>query len=213
MLNWSPEDRVSEAITWILPVRNGLPFLRATLESVAGQTHRQQQIIAWDNGSTDGSVDVLRTYIPHRIPGKVVADRPLPLGQCTAAMVELADTALIVHTDQDDVSYPNRIAAQIEFMHKHPEVGFSGSQADFIDGDDRPFPERAYQVFEDDATLRWATPWISPFIHSSMMFRREAALRTGNFRVVPGVAWDDQDMWLRARGQRIKRYKRRSPIR
>ena len=174
-----------------------MPFLRATLASVARQTVRNHRIIAWDNGSVDDSVAEMRRWIPERIPGVVVADSPLPLGDCTRAMVEMAQTELIAHTDGDDVSLPDRLETQLKFCQEHPEVGFVGSLVEHIDENDQIIEYYQPRAL-DDASLRWDVRWECPFVHSSVMFRRSAAIAAGNFRVTPGIAWDDQDMWLRA---------------
>lgn len=172
-----------------------MPYLRSTLESIGRQTWRNHRIIAWDNGSSDGSIEELRQWIPARIPGIVITGWPLPLGDCTGTMVGMARTELIAHTDQDDISLPHRLENQIAFLDKHPEVGFLGSTVEYIDDQDRLLT--GWKPLQDDASLRWMARWRSPFVHSSMMLRRSAVLAAGNFRVTAGVAWDDADMWMR----------------
>jgi glycosyltransferase involved in cell wall biosynthesis len=44
-------------VTWLLAVRNGMPFLPETLASIEAQTYRDWQVLAWDNGSADGTVE------------------------------------------------------------------------------------------------------------------------------------------------------------
>ena len=59
-------------VSWLMPVLNGMPYLRELLDSLVAQTYPHHEIIAWDNGSTDGSVALLQAYIPSRIAGRVV---------------------------------------------------------------------------------------------------------------------------------------------
>ena len=112
-------------VTWLLPVLNAMPHLRDTLASMADQSWHLHHVIAWDNGSSDGSVEELRRWIPHRLPGRIVTDRPAGLGASLAAMVELADTELCARIDSDDVNEPDRLRAQVELMTGRPEVGTS----------------------------------------------------------------------------------------
>src|SRR5258708_4609867 len=90
-------------VTWLLPVRNAMPFLPQALAGIAAQSCRGATVLAWDNGSTDGSVEVLREWIPARLPGRVEWARPLPLGLCRAEMVRLATTEYCACADADDV--------------------------------------------------------------------------------------------------------------
>src|SRR5437870_1083178 len=123
----------AQRITWLLPVKNGMPFLTETLHSIAAQTYQNFEVIAWDNGSTDGSVAELEGWIPGRLPGRVITGNPLRLGASLAAMVEMAETELLARIDADDVNDPARLAKQAAFMAEHPAVGAVGSDIAFID--------------------------------------------------------------------------------
>src|SRR6185437_3718216 len=94
-------------VTWLLPVRNAMPYLTATLQSIADQTYRNQKIIAWDNGSNDGTAEELHRWIPAMIPGLVISDQPMRLGPSLARMVEMADTELCARMDGDDLNVPD----------------------------------------------------------------------------------------------------------
>ena len=54
------------SVTWLLPVKNGMPYLPETLASIAAQTCGDYQVLAWDNGSTDTTIEELRSWIPSR---------------------------------------------------------------------------------------------------------------------------------------------------
>ena len=118
----------SPLVTWLMPVRNGMPYLPLTLKSIAEQTYKNHRIIVWDNGSTDGTVEELRRWIPSRIPGMIVSERPMRLGPSLAAMVEMAGTPLCARIDADDINLPERLQSQVQFMQAHPEVGVLGAQ-------------------------------------------------------------------------------------
>jgi glycosyltransferase involved in cell wall biosynthesis len=74
-------------LTVILPVLNAMPYLTEALASLEAQTFRDFEVCLWDNGSTDGSLEEARRWIPGRLKGRVVADRPLPLHECFARML------------------------------------------------------------------------------------------------------------------------------
>lgn len=179
-------------ITWMLTVRNGMPHLPLTLKSIAEQTYNNHKIIAWDGGSTDGTIQELQRWIPSRINGVVIADRPMRIGPTRAAMLSMADTELCAVLDGDDISLPRRLEAQVEFMTEHPEVGVLGTQTQFIDADGKPVS--GWHYYTDDAQMRWSARWRCPFLHSSVMLRRRVVLAAGNYR---DFVWEDSDLWLR----------------
>lgn len=187
-------------VTWLLPVKNGMPYLPATLASIEAQTYRDWEIIAWDNGSTDASLDELRRWIPARLPGQVIADRPLEFGASLAAMVELASTEWCARIDADDINLPERLAQQIAFLGEHPSIALVGANVEFIDEQGAALAGARKQKLRD-AEIRWLLRWHNPFNHSTVMFRRAAVLAVGNYTdcmptTAPAVL-EDYDLWLR----------------
>jgi glycosyltransferase involved in cell wall biosynthesis len=183
-------------VTWLLPVRNGMPYLPATLESVKAQTYPHHSIIAWDNGSTDGTLEILRTWIPNRVQGVIVADQPLRLGPTMAALVKMAETELCAIIHGDDLCLPGRLEKQVAFMQAHPEVGALGSQIEVIDDHGVAQDTGPYWKYEtEDASVRWRTRWQSQFCHPAVMLRRSAVLAAGNYRDCQ--PYEDTDLWIR----------------
>ncbi len=122
-------------ITWLLATKNSMPYLTATLESIATQTYRNHKVLAWDDCSTDGSLEELERWIPHRIPGRIFSGQSKRLGPCLAFLLEQADTELCARIDGDDVNLPTRLERQVEVMLKNPAIGVLGSYLEVIDGE------------------------------------------------------------------------------
>jgi glycosyltransferase involved in cell wall biosynthesis len=132
-------------VTWTLPVLNGMPFLGEMLESIAAQTYRNRELIAWDNGSTDESVALLRAWIPARIPGRVITGKPLLLGLARARLTKLATTALCASIDADDVHLPTLVNLPDRLVrYRRHGASETGLITDFIDA------ERAIAVANAD---------------------------------------------------------------
>lgn len=204
-------------VTWLLPVRNGMPYLLVTLESIAAQTYPNHKIIAWDNGSTDGTLETLHRWIPSKIPGVVMEGRSLRLGPTMAALVETATTELCAVIHGDDVNLPRRLEQQVAFMQAHPGAGAVGGQIDIIDEHGIPQETGGCWIFEtDDASVRWRTRWQTQFCHPGVMLRKAAVLAAGNYRELQ--PFEDIDLWVRMASttelwnlpEKVLRYRRSS---
>jgi hypothetical protein len=182
------------SVTWLLPVRNGMPFLPETLASIESQVYRNWKILAWDDGSTDGSVEELKRWIPARLPGKVVAAQSLGLGASLAEMVKLADTGLCARIDADDVNHPSRLEKQVVFMEQHPEVAVVGSQVIRLDASGHEHGQyHQLPLSHDDIVHRMMYSWV--MWHPTVLFRREVVIEVGNYRNSQPV--EDYDLWMR----------------
>jgi len=181
------------AVTWLLPVRNGMPYLPITLASIARQTYQNFTVIAWDNGSKDGTLEVLHQWIGPKLPGVLVSDRPLGLGASMAAMVEMARTELCAVIHGDDINVESRLDRQVTFLKDHPNAVLVGTQVNIID--ETGCSVDSWSNETDDAELRWLTKWKTRFCHPSVMFRRTAVRAAGNYRDNAPV--EDADLWIR----------------
>jgi glycosyltransferase involved in cell wall biosynthesis len=164
------------------------------LASIEAQTYKNWDILAWDNGSTDGTVEELNRWIPSRLRGRVISGEPLGLGASLARLVDLAQTELCAIIHGDDVNYPQRLELQVAFLEKHPEVALLGTNVEFIDpaGHARPCPD-PYRP--KDAEIRWLMRWQNPINHPSVMFRRSIVLRAGNY--LDCQPYEDYELWFR----------------
>ena len=183
-------------LTVILPVLNGMPYLRAALASLEAQTLRDFEVVLWDNGSTDGTVEEAGQWIPSRLPGRVVTGEPLPLQQCLARMVQEAETPLVARMDADDISLPHRFEEQVRFLKEHPEVSLVGCQIECMDREGSLMPKESwanYPVTHQD--LVTTLLFNCPFCHPSILFRAEAVRQIGNYATPAPV--EDLDLYLR----------------
>ena len=185
---------MQKRVTWIIPVKNGMPYLPETLSSIEAQTYKNWQVLVWDNGSTDGTVEELNKWIPSRLPGRVITGQPLSVGASLARMVELCDTELCARIDADDINLPERLEKQIAFLDAHRDVAIVGSQmyrmnaAGVVQG-------RCYLApFQHDDIVHFLLK-DTTLNHPSVVFRRTAVLEVGNYRDFPNI--EDYDLWLR----------------
>ena len=185
-----------QAVTWLLPVKNGMPFLPKALASIEAQSYRNWEIIAWDNGSADASLQELKRWIPSKLPGKIVSGYPLRLSLCLAEMVTLAQTDLIARIDADDVNRPDRLAKQVDYLDRHPEIGAVGGQAQTIDEQGRVRGRYAVLPLEHSGIVGMMLTQ-NPLIHPTLTMRKSKVVEAGNYVDVGEINIEDYDLWMR----------------
>jgi glycosyltransferase involved in cell wall biosynthesis len=181
-------------VTVLMPVLNGMPYLPESLASMEAQTFENWSLLVWENGSTDGTVEELRRWIPARIPGRVVTGQPLSLAASTARLVETAQTEYIARMDADDVCVPERLAKQVAFMESHPEVVLLSSRMDLLDVEGNISRPNWFDRDGSDANVRWLLRWAMCVGHSTVLTRRSEVLAAGNYRE---YVREDYDLFLR----------------
>ena len=165
-------------ISVVLPVYNGEKYLTEAIDSILGQTFEDFELIIIDDGSTDGSLEIMHLYesVDSRLKLITRKNRGLPASLNEA--INIAKGSLIARMDADDICYPNRLAVQTKFMQQHPEVILLGSAANFIDVDGISIC--TFTLSSKDSELRKVFP-NSPFIHPSVMFIKDIFLKAGEY--------------------------------
>ena len=177
-----------------MAVRNGAAFLGHALTSVLEQTFRDFEFIVVDDGSTDETSEILARCRDERL--RVVTQRPA--GQLAALNrgIELASGEFIARQDADDIWLPGRLGWQVRFLDRHPEVGVLGGQAVIVDSAEHPMA--VTRLPTRPTALRWYLLFESPFVHSTVMIRRELLAAAGTYRaddVLGPLA--DYELWSR----------------
>jgi glycosyltransferase involved in cell wall biosynthesis len=106
-------------VSVIVPVYNGEHYLAAALDSVVGQNYRPLELIVVDDGSTDRSADIARSY-----EGVCYVYQPNQgHGPARNAGIAAALGEFIAFLDADDVWAPDKLRLQAGYLLAHPEVG------------------------------------------------------------------------------------------
>jgi len=113
-----------------MSMRNASRFLRECMDSVLSQTFTDFELLIVDDGSTDDSVDIVRSYTDPRI--RLIC-REHDFIASLNTLLDEARGRYIARMDADDVMLPDRLQAQYDYLTGHPEVVAVCSQADRID--------------------------------------------------------------------------------
>lgn len=189
----------SPKISVVLPIYNAATTLPECLESIARQTFKDFEVLAIDDGSTDGSAAIVheaaRQDARVRLlqPGRVGLVEALNLG------VGKARAPLIARMDADDLMRQDRLEAQRAYLQQHPEIDLVASRVEL-------FPAERVQAGYQEY-VRWQNQCLdpdqiaaniyveSPFAHPSVMLRRDALVRLGGYAAGPFP--EDYELWLR----------------
>lgn len=148
-------------ISVILSFRDGGSLLDAAVASLQWQTEPDWELIAIDDGSRDGSADLPRLHADARI--RLVrhaecAGLPRRLNQGVA----MARGRYIARMDADDVSFPQRMKAQADFLDRHPDVDLVAGSVLMIDEEGLPvsvaFCPSGHEEIVRRACLRFPMP-------------------------------------------------------
>ena len=187
-------------VTVLLAVFNGGGLLLESLESVLAQTWRDFELLVVDDGSTDGTRDLLQNI---RDPRLRVLTNPANLGLTLSLNrgLEAARGELVARHDADDRCAPTRLGEQVAFLEAHPAIMLLGSSAWRLTPDGRRCG--ANDLPTTHLGTRWASIVDNPFLHPTVMFRREPVLREFHGYDAGYSVCQDFDLWSRV----AERYK------
>lgn len=173
-------------------VRNGAPWVGEAVASILAQTLGDLELIVVDDGSADATADLLAAVGDRRL--RVERQPHQGLTRALIRGFALARAPLVARLDADDWALPERLARQRAFLDAHPDVGLLGAGAREVDASGREVA--VIRPPEDDAAIRRALIRRNPFVHSSVVVRREVAERAGGYDASFAVA-QDYDLWMR----------------
>ena len=118
-------------VSIVTPSFNQARFLESTICSVLEQDYPNLEYIIVDGGSSDGSVEVIRSYAPRLAWWVSEKDK----GQTDAINKGFAHATgdILAWLNSDDTYQPHAVAEAVAFLQSHPEVGLVYGDADFID--------------------------------------------------------------------------------
>jgi glycosyltransferase involved in cell wall biosynthesis len=149
-----------------MPLYNGEPYLREAIASILGQTFSEFELLVLDDGSTDDGPRIVKGYRDPRI--RLLAnDANLGIAATLNRGIRLAKGRYIARMDCDDVSMPDRLSKQFNFMEGNPPVGVCGSRVRRIGA-----KKGIWRVKAGDAAIRSRLLFENAMAHPSVMIRK-----------------------------------------
>jgi len=179
-------------ISVVMAVYNSEKYIREAVDSILNQTFRNFEFIIINDGSTDKTQEILESYNDPRIV--LTHQKHMGLTKSLNKGIALAKGKYIARQDADDISLPDRLEKQIEFLELHKDISLIGTAAKIIDI--RGFYLKTIKYPTDHSSLRIAIKHSNHFWHGSVMFRKQNFFELGGYQEILFTA-QDYDLWLR----------------
>ena len=181
-------------VSVVMPVRNGAAHLDEAIASILDQTLTSIELIVVDNGSTDGTSDILARWAASDRRVVPLSAGDIGLVRALNVGMERARAPFVARMDADDIAEPCRLERQLSHLASHSTVAAVGTGYRYIGADGAPTGRRRTET--GPHRLRAAVWFGNPIAHPSVMFaidRLESPPRydTGH----PDA--EDLELWLR----------------
>lgn len=183
-------------VSVLMAVRNGGAHLEHSIASIARQTFADWEMVVVDDASDDATPQVLANWAAKDPRVRVVTNEK-NIGQ-TASLnkgLRACRGIWVARQDADDLSDPRRLAAQMRFLDKNPDVVLLGTQGILINEAGRKVG--LLDVPCAEAAILWTSMMLNPFLHTSVVFHRANVLeKYGGYDEGYRIA-QDYDLWVR----------------
>ncbi|MEY3984850.1 MAG: hypothetical protein RLZ59_295 [Pseudomonadota bacterium] len=180
----------------IMCVFNAQDHLESAIWSIRNQTFRDFEFLILDDGSTDGTANIIHRHAAEDTRLRVIHQPNRGVVASLNLLIESAQSDLLARMDGDDIAAPNRLSLQVQAMKGAPDIVALGSWARLIDAAGRPTGRTTSPPSHHDH-IRLALGANKPaLLHSSVMMRTDAVQRVGGYRAAFQHC-EDLDLWWR----------------
>jgi glycosyltransferase involved in cell wall biosynthesis len=195
----------SPKVSVVMSVYNDATYLRLALDSILSQQGVDFEFICIDDGSQDGSADILQEYSSRDQRLRVVRQDNAGLTRALIHGCKLARAPYIARQDADDISLPNRLKLQAKALAEDARLAFVSSQAQVISPTGEVVLNHDRPTNAEEATAMLLADKGGPPGHGSVMFRRDIYDKVGGYRPEFYFA-QDVDLWFRLAEQGMINY-------
>lgn len=178
------------------------PYLAEAIESVLKQTYTNWELFVINDGSTDETEEVAKAY-KAKDPRIHYLKNEKNSGQSATRNkgIEQSKGKYIIIMDSDDISLPERLKKQVEYMEAHPEIGVLGTMVYAFSGDDPNNRWEGEEFFGEGAVPFGRCPVHNP----TTCIRKEILDKYGAYNSRYDNA-EDHELWFRLYSKGVKFY-------
>jgi len=178
-----------------MPILNAEAYLSQALASIQCQTFSDWELLIWDDGSSDRSVEIAMASARLDVRIKLLGSGKKGLPVALNHLLCYAQGQFIARMDADDICFPCRFDLQYELLSSDPAIGLVGGQAITIDSKGKQIGTWQVVTGHSEIDLDHINGWRVQIIHPTAMMRSELLSRVGGYNVQSPV--EDLDLWLR----------------
>jgi glycosyltransferase involved in cell wall biosynthesis len=182
-------------VSVIMPIYNAQKFLDEAIQSILKQTFKDFELLLINDGSTDGSEEIIEKY---RNDNRVRIFHKKNEGVTKTLNFGLAQSVgrYVARMDADDISMPERLELQVDFLDEHRNVGLLGTRFKAITEDGKFIENLDVELTNEELQEKLIKS--CRFGHPTVMMRRSAIESVGSY---DESSWantvEDYDLWLR----------------
>ena len=178
-------------VTVLMPVLNGTSHINEAIDSILNQSLRNFELLIIDDGSEDTTVKKIRSYNDSRIH-LILNHKNIGQSKTLNKGLDMARGKYIARMDQDDISMPNRLKKQVEFMEANSNVDVCGSWAK-IAGD----YDGVLELETESEMIKMNLLTNKNLVHPAVMIRRRTLI-INDLKYDPNfIVANDYDLWVR----------------
>lgn len=192
MFHGVDNDLMPPLVSILMPVYNTAPYLCEAMDSMLSQTFSDFELIVLNDCSPDNAEEILDAYDDPRIV-RYRGEKNVGLSNVLNVGIGMSRGKYIARMDSDDISLPNRLQVQVDYLEAHPEIDLVSAGMQLFGA-----KEEVWVREQNPEKVRINALFHSPVLHASSVWRKEPFEKNGlRFRqdMVPA---EDYDLWTRA---------------
>jgi glycosyltransferase involved in cell wall biosynthesis len=179
-------------VTVLMPAYNAGKYIDEAITSVLEQSFADFELLIINDGSTDETEKIIRSFKDPRIV--LINQKNKGLAATLNTGLNLAKADYIARFDADDICYPNRLKIQYDFITTYPGYSIIGSAADYIDANGHFIFTHHPQghLNEEIQQLKYS---VCPFIHSGVFYKKNVIVNNGGYNEY-AYTYEDHFLWV-----------------
>jgi glycosyltransferase involved in cell wall biosynthesis len=196
-------------VSVVLPFYNCVETLQSSIKSIQQQTYDAFEFVLVDNNSTDGSLEIAAECAARDSRIVLISEPRQGIVPALNTGIEHANGKYIARMDADDISSPERLKRQYQYLEKHSDTGLVASKVNYVGN--RTLNSGFFNYvkwnnhilsYEDISLNRFVE---SPVVHPTVMFRKILVDKYGAY--LDGLFPEDYELWLRLLHYGVKMHK------
>ncbi|HNJ61200.1 MAG TPA: glycosyltransferase [Chitinophagales bacterium] len=179
------------SVSVLMTAYNAENYVKEAIQSILEQTYSDFEFVIINDGSTDKTLEIIQSFDDKRI--RIINEGKFGYYKAKRRLIEEAKGKYIAIMDADDIADKNRFEAEVDFLDKHPDFGLVGTNATWIDKDNKPFG-KGFNFSYSPEELKCRLLFHNCFVHSSVLIRKSILDKYQlNYRE---KASEDLDLWV-----------------